>query len=209
MRVVIPVVLVLVAGAVWWALQPAPRATVVPQSASTASPNAPRVEPEALRSEPRTPISTQARQAPSRAPAKAPSSDADSPRARRAQVQSSAQAVLDKVAVQAPPTKAPGVMSPEAVRFAVSQSKPGVVDCYTQALKTSPDLAGRLTMKFTVHVEGGVGTLRDAEVIEDGLANPFLGMCALGAVAKVEFEAEEDGIITVHYPFTLSPGETK
>lgn len=208
MRVVIPVALLIIAGgAAWWLLQPEARRTTVPPARTTASAQA---QPVSRAGAPTTMAPSAAR--PAASGSKLPGTvtnalnDTIRDRIRRDLVRKSAQGVIDKVAVQAPATKAGGVMSREAVKFAIDQSKPGIVDCYEQALEKTPDLAGRLTMKFTVHVKEGVGTLRDAEVVEDGLGNPFLGMCALGAVAKVEFEAEEDGVITVNYPFNLNPG---
>ena len=212
MRVVIPLALVIVAGALWWVLQPAPRDTAVPDVAPTTAKNtAPTDAAEADQPERDDPAPARPRQPNSTLPPAVTNALSNTMRDRiRADlVRKSAQGVLDKVAVQAPATKAAGPMDREAVRFAVEQAKPGIVDCYAQALEEAPELAGKLTMKFTVHVKDGVGTLRDAEVADDGLGNPFLGMCALGALAKVEFEGEQDGVVTVNYPFNLSPGEKK
>ncbi|MGK0362508.1 MAG: hypothetical protein ACI9U2_004829, partial [Bradymonadia bacterium] len=203
MRVAVPVALLLiVVGAVWWALQTAERETSVPEAAiaSTLPPQTAGVIANDLT--PRAPPSARPTSTLSNAVATA-LSDIVRERVRRDKVRKSAEGVLAKVAVQAPPAKA--VMSQKAVRFAIDQSRFGIEDCYAQALAKSPKLAGRLTMKFSVHVKDGLGTLRDAEVVEDGLGNPFLGMCALGAVAKVEFDAEEDGVVIVSYPFNLSP----
>jgi len=100
----------------------------------------------------------------------------------------------------------------EDVREAVGAAKPAITECYEQALERSPKLAGRLKVEFTLVKEGGVGRLDDARIIddeEDGAINhPFLAMCALKALADLEFPAPEgEGTMTVRYPFMLSPSE--
>lgn len=203
MRVVVPVALLLMAvGAVWWALQPVERTTSVPEAA-TASTLPPKMTGVMADDRtPRAPSSARPLSTPPNAVTTAVDESARN-KLRRDKVRKSAESVLAKVAVQAPPAKA--VMGQKAVRFAIDQSRLGIEDCYVQALAKNPKLAGRLLMKFSVHVKDGVGTVQDAEVVDDGLGNPFLGMCALGAVAKVEFDAEEDGVVIVTYPFKLSP----
>ncbi len=94
------------------------------------------------------------------------------------------------------------------VRTAISAAKPAVAGCYEQALARSPDLAGRLLVQFTIRQGEGKGSLGDAEVIEDGLGNPFLGMCVIDALAKVDYPAPTGrGEVVVKYPFVLKPAE--
>ena len=51
-----------------------------------------------------------------------------------------------------------------------------------------------------------MGRLGDAEILEDGMNNPFMGACVLEALAKVEYPAPEgQGEITVKYPFIFKP----
>lgn len=94
------------------------------------------------------------------------------------------------------------------VQTAVRAAKPAVAGCYEQALKRTPDLAGRLLVRFTIRQGEGKGSLGDAEVIEDGLGNPFLGMCVIDALAKVDYPAPTGrGEVVVNYPFVLKPAE--
>lgn len=97
-------------------------------------------------------------------------------------------------------------IDPEAVKGAVEQAKPLVADCYAQALRRTPDLAGRLTVKFTVVQEAGEGRIRDAEVVDEGLQRPFLEMCVLDALGQMTYPAPEgEGEVVVTYPFVLQP----
>lgn len=97
-------------------------------------------------------------------------------------------------------------ISREAVRGAIDEAKPMVTDCYAQALRRTPDLAGRLVVKFTVVQEAGEGRIRDAEVVDEGLRRPFLEMCVLDALGKMVYPAPEgEGEVVVTYPFVLQP----
>ncbi|MCB9536904.1 MAG: AgmX/PglI C-terminal domain-containing protein [Myxococcales bacterium] len=96
----------------------------------------------------------------------------------------------------------------EDVQTAIQAAKPAVAGCYEQALKRTPDLGGRLLVQFTIRQGEGKGSLGDAEVIEDGLGNPFLGMCVIDALAKVDYPAPSgQGEVVVKYPFVLKPAE--
>jgi len=97
-----------------------------------------------------------------------------------------------------------------AVHNAVRSAKPLVAECYTQALVHSPDLAGTLRVRFTVERDaGGVGRIREAAVLDEGLRQPFLEMCVLEALGTAEYPAPEgiDGTLKVTYPFVLRPGD--
>lgn len=114
--------------------------------------------------------------------------------------------------VQAIPTpKAVPVDPPPArvaVQNAVNSAKPLVADCYTQALAHSPELGGTLKVSFTVVPDAeGVGRIRDAEVLDDGLRQPFLEMCVLEALGTAEYPTPEgaEGELKVTYPFVLQP----
>jgi outer membrane biosynthesis protein TonB len=101
-----------------------------------------------------------------------------------------------------PAEPAPPALNRDDIKDAISAARPAVQRCYEDALKGNPDLAGNLKVRFTVVQSGGTGHLRDAEIAEDDTGNPFLGMCALKALAEVEFPAPgRDGVVTVTYPF--------
>ncbi len=99
-------------------------------------------------------------------------------------------------------------LSAHDVQTAIQAAKPAVAGCYEQALKRTPDLGGRLLVQFTIRQGEGKGSLGDAEIIEDGLGNPFLGMCVIDALAKVDYPAPSGrGEVVVKYPFVLKPAE--
>jgi len=103
----------------------------------------------------------------------------------------------------------------EDIKDAVHEAKAPITDCYEQALKKNPDLAGRLKVKFTLVKKDEVGRLNDASIVdEDGegaINHPFLAICVLKALGEVEYPAPEggDGEGTVTYPFNLAPGKKK
>lgn len=114
--------------------------------------------------------------------------------------------VGDGMNADTPPPE-PGAMRREAVREAVLQAKPVIAGCYEQTLARNPQAAGMVKVQFVLVAKDGVARLRDAEITEDTLGDPFLGMCALKALADLTFEAEADGEVTVNYPFILKPTE--
>lgn len=105
------------------------------------------------------------------------------------------------------PPPAPGTIGPAAIREAIQQAAPAIAGCYDQILERRPDAAGTLKVQFRLVAKAGVARLKDAEIMEDSLGDPFLGMCALKAIADLTFEAQADGEVTVHYPFVLEPSE--
>lgn len=216
-RVAILIAVVLVVGAVGWALwedQPPPpvRPTAAVTSASGVSaaarpPARPPAPPERAPEPPKPYTVTTAIQAPPPA-ILAPPVPVDRAGVRRLIAQEAPQVpgVGDATSPDEPPgERAPGTMRKEAVQAAIGTARPAIADCYRQALAQNADLEGVLKVQFVVQAEGGTGHLKDAEITEDSLGNPFLGMCALKAIAELSFEAEMDGEVTVNYPFILRP----
>ncbi|MCA9538743.1 MAG: AgmX/PglI C-terminal domain-containing protein, partial [Myxococcales bacterium] len=103
----------------------------------------------------------------------------------------------------APPT---GRVDKEAVRSAIQSARPVVADCYQQALAGNAELAGTLTVKFTVVSKDDEGRIRDAEIEGEGIGNPFLEMCVLKALGDTSFPVPDGGgEVVVRYPFKLAP----
>jgi hypothetical protein len=94
----------------------------------------------------------------------------------------------------------------EAIQEAVRLATPHISKCYEQLLEKKPDAAGKIVVEFTFKAVEGAGKLMNAEIPEDGLNHPFMGMCVLEALAKVEYpEPDGPGEITVRYPFKFAP----
>ncbi len=96
----------------------------------------------------------------------------------------------------------------EDIQDAIKHAQAPIVDCYDQALKLDPKLAGRMKVEFTIVTRDGVGRLDDASIIDDeeegAINKPFLAMCALKALADLEFPPPKgEGKVTVRYPFNL------
>ena len=190
----------LTALAIWWALQdaPQPKGAQAPQVATPIGESSP---PEPTPSGKKV----QTRKSAPKLPANRP--HAASPEAKARQIQ-------DKIATQAPPPptmkdldEAPkGQLSKVDIKMGIEEAIPVVQRCYEQALEASPDLAGKVVVRFSIAAKDGSGRLKDAEIIKDGIGNPFLGMCMLGAIGKIEFPVpDNEGIVVVNYPFNLQP----
>ncbi len=105
----------------------------------------------------------------------------------------------------------PGQLSVDAVKAGIDAAKPGITDCYEQALKSSPELSGKLAVEFVVQQHERKGRLKEARIddeqTDEALKNPFLGMCVLKALGEVEYAAPVgEGEVVVRYPFRLDPG---
>ena len=119
---------------------------------------------------------------------------------------------LREAAGQAPEPKKATVRK-EDVQAAVKVARPGIKACFEQALLRNPQLGGRLKVKFTLVTKDGVGKLNDAEIVGDeeegALNHPFMAMCALKALADVEYPAPEgEGELTVTYPFIFAAAQS-
>lgn len=220
MRIMIVGALVLVAAALYWALQPtdvggsgedAPARSVTPAKPEGADPSAarePRTSPEAMKAA----LAKAPAVAPEPAePVAAKNVHAPSPALLRARLAMQMKQGLEGSTQIPEEDRTPqGAISKESVQRGIGEAQPAVKACYEEALKGNPGLAGKLTMRFTIVAENGEGRLRDAEVVEDDVGNPFLGMCALDAVAKVVFDVpEQDGEVVVNYPFRFEHTPTE
>ncbi|WP_157596168.1 AgmX/PglI C-terminal domain-containing protein [Plesiocystis pacifica] len=103
-----------------------------------------------------------------------------------------------------------GTLDRQYIRQAIMDDLvPVAVDCYDTALADDPELAGKLTMKFTiVGAEEVGGVVEEASIVEDDstLASPFVRECMRESLMAVEFPAPDgDGRVEVNYPFNFEP----
>ncbi len=108
-----------------------------------------------------------------------------------------------------PPTLTPkgtvvsGRLPAEVIRRTIRNNFGRFQQCYERGLARNPGLEGRVTARFIIDTEGkvvsvsnGGSDLPDAEVVS----------CVLQAYSRVSFPQPEDGIVTVVYPISFSPG---
>ena len=104
----------------------------------------------------------------------------------------------------------------EGIRDSMSsQIGPEILECYQGWLAENPELEGRITIQFTIPPDGegddeesgaaeGVA-VRDAELLVDDVAHPFLSGCLLNSVEGLRFEPPASGeALVVRYPFQFS-----
>lgn len=98
---------------------------------------------------------------------------------------------------------ASGRIPPEVIQRTVRQSFGRFRFCYENGLRTSPNLAGRVTVRFVIGRDGAVSNASNG-----GSDLPDAGVlsCVVRAFYGLSFPAPEAGIVTVSYPITFSPG---
>lgn len=95
---------------------------------------------------------------------------------------------------------AAGGLSREQVRLVVTRNRGQVRHCYERALQQRPDLAGRLSVAWTVHPEGRVMSASVSGGSD--LQNAEVEQCVVQAVRRWQFPAT-DGATAVTYPFVF------
>lgn len=75
--------------------------------------------------------------------------------------------------------------------------------CYERALQTRPKLAGKITVRWTIALDGKV---QGATVAGATLADRKVQSCILRAIRRIRFTAPKGGICVVNWPFVFQPG---
>lgn len=94
---------------------------------------------------------------------------------------------------------AAGTLPREVIREAVRARMSDVRRCYEAGLAFDRDLAGRVTVEFTLDAQGAVTGTR---VVEDGLDRPQVGACIAEYAQRWSFPAP-GGPFQFRYPFHL------
>lgn len=100
------------------------------------------------------------------------------------------------------------VLTKSAIRAALSGARGDVLACYEAALTRTPNLAGTLTVRVVIEGEPDLGgVISDASITDvSTITDAALATCVLDAIVSIELPAPDEGtLVTVHYPFTLSP----
>ncbi len=110
-------------------------------------------------------------------------------------------------------TDAPPKMRPEAITSLEGRLPADVIQrivrqnfgrfrfCYENALRTNPEMSGRVVINFVIGRDGSVGS---ASASAQGVSPEVASCVARGAVG-MSFPAPEGGIVRVSYPLILSP----
>ncbi len=87
---------------------------------------------------------------------------------------------------------------------------PLALDCYTDALKRNPKLAGKLVVSFRIIGDRKVGGVVDEAKLVDGTSidDREMQTCVRESMMSVSFDAPpHDGEVTVVYPIEFAPDE--
>lgn len=100
-------------------------------------------------------------------------------------------------------TAVSGRLPPEVIQKTVRDNYALVRQCYSAGLGRTPNLTGRIVVRFVIARDGSV-----AEVVaSDGTSLPDAQVvdCVLAAFRQLKFPQPEGGIVSVVYPLQLSP----
>lgn len=99
-------------------------------------------------------------------------------------------------------TKVGGRLPPEVIQRVIRQNFGRMRACYEPALRTNPNLQGRVAVKFVIGRDGSVGTASNggSDLPDSGVVS-----CVVRAFYGISFPQPENGIVTVTYPIMFSP----
>jgi hypothetical protein len=99
-------------------------------------------------------------------------------------------------------TVANGRLPPEVIQRVVRQNFGRFRGCYEAALRTNPNLAGRVAVRFVIGRDGSVGSASNggSDLPDSGVVS-----CVVRGFFGLSFPAPESGIVTVTYPIAFSP----
>ncbi|MBN1769905.1 MAG: AgmX/PglI C-terminal domain-containing protein, partial [Deltaproteobacteria bacterium] len=92
-----------------------------------------------------------------------------------------------------------GGLSKEVIRRIVAQHRGRIRHCYEAALRSAPELQGRVTVKFVIAPQGNV---QSAEPAGNTTGDDTLGQCITAVVKRMSFP-QADGVTACTYPFML------
>lgn len=100
---------------------------------------------------------------------------------------------------------APGVYRSNASLLAVVRRyAAGIQYCYSNELRRTPGLAGKLVVTLVVAASGQV---TEASVAQNTLGSERLAACALSQIREWKFPAISEGVTTFQTPFVFTPPE--
>lgn len=80
---------------------------------------------------------------------------------------------------------------------------PAIRACYEAQLQLNPKLRGKVTIRWTINLQGRVEGL---SVVRSSLGNTAVERCVLRVLRHARFEKPEGGVCVVQWPFVFAPG---
>jgi hypothetical protein len=101
-------------------------------------------------------------------------------------------------------TQVNGRLPPEVIQRIVRQNFGRFRLCYENGMRTNPNLAGRVAVKFVIDRAGSVSTASDggSDLPDQGVVS-----CVVRGFNNLSFPQPEGGIVTVVYPIIFNPGD--
>ena len=106
--------------------------------------------------------------------------------------------------VEVGPSSVGGHLPKEIIQRIVRQNAGRFRSCYESALRTNPQLRGRVVTKFIIGRDGAVSLSQDGG---SDMPDANVTSCVVRAYQGISFPAPENGTVTVSYPLMFTPGE--
>lgn len=89
------------------------------------------------------------------------------------------------------------------IRSVVLRRAGAIRACYEAQLQIHDSLAGKITARWTINMEGRVD---GASMVSSTLGNTSVEQCILRTLRRMRFEKPEGGVCVVQWPFVFNPG---
>ncbi len=99
-------------------------------------------------------------------------------------------------------TDVTGRMPPEIIQRVVRQNFGRFRGCYESALRTNPNLEGRVTVAFVIGSDGAVGSASNAG---STLPDSAVVACVVRSFYGLSFPQPDGGVVRVTYPIAFTP----
>ena len=97
-----------------------------------------------------------------------------------------------------------GFLSREHIERIVRRHARGFRYCYERELSDDPELAGRISVNWTIGLDGRVAS---ASISENTLESRSVASCVLREARRMRFDQPDGGMVVVTYPFTFRTAE--
>ena len=93
-----------------------------------------------------------------------------------------------------------GFLTREQIERVVRRHTRGIRYCYERELQNDADLAGRISVNWTVGVDGRI---ESADITENSMGDSNVERCILREVRRMRFDQPDGGMVNVTFPFTF------